>query len=94
MVEWRLNFIVEDDDSSLRFRHLFLTFQADVAVHSVEISHDSSEPNCQSLVVFFKEGFDRPNNRRLQHCDKVYGTPPVEKKSRYQRLLEDNFFDN
>ncbi len=93
MTEWHLNFIVEPGESELRVRHLFLTFQADDAVERVEISIDSTEPGSQSLIVFFKEGFERPENRRLHHCDKVYGTPPVPRKSRYQRLLEDKFFD-
>jgi hypothetical protein len=93
MVEWHLKFIVEPGEAELRFRHLFLTLQADVAVERVEISIDASAPEAQSLLVFFKEGWDRPENRRLHHCDKVYGTLPVTRKSRYDRLLEDKFFD-
>lgn len=93
MLEWRLNFIVEPGESELRFRHILHTFQADAAVERVEVSNDITEPGSQSLIVFFKEGQERPENRRLHHCDKVYGTAPVTRRSRYQRLLDDEIFD-
>jgi hypothetical protein len=48
----------------------------------------------RTLVVRFSEGYDRPENRALQHCDKVYGSTPVTRKSRYQRLLDDDLFDS
>ncbi len=92
-MEWHLKFVVEAGEAELRFRHLFHTFQADEAVERVEVSSDSAEPDAQSIIVTFKEGRDRPDNRRLQHCDKVYGTTPLTRKSRYLRLLEDKFFD-
>jgi hypothetical protein len=94
MTEWHLKFVVEPGEAELRFQHMRLTFQADPAVEVVEVSSNSSEPEAQTLIVRFKEGHDKPENRRLQHCDKVYGSVPITQKSRYQRLLDDNFFDD
>ena len=94
MAEWHLKFFVEPGEAELRFRHLFRTFQADDHVESVEISVDSTQPGAHGIRVVFKPGYDKPANQRLHHCDKVYGTLPSERKSRYERLLADDFFDD
>lgn len=94
MAEWNLKFFVEPGEAELRFRHLYSTLQSDAHVEFVEISTDSTQPGAHGIRVVFKQDHDKPENQRLHHCDKVYGTLPSERKSRYERLLEDDFFDD
>lgn len=94
MVEWNLKFFVEAGEAELRFRHLVHTFQNDANVALVEISTNSTDPDEHRLLVRFKEGVDKPDNRRLHHCNQVYATTPITRKSRYERLLADDFFED
>lgn len=89
---WHLQFYVEPGEAELRFRHLTSSFQADRAVESVEVSSDNTEPETRRLTITFKGDYDQPENRNLRYCDKIFGAAPIMRKSRYDRLLADDFF--
>ena len=90
---WTLRFLAQDDEAVLKFRHTLKVLLADPNVREVETSQNSAEPGVHSLTVHFAEGATGPKNRVLQTLDKIHGTSPIWRKSRYQVILEDALFD-
>lgn len=93
-VEWHLVFLAADEEAKLRLRHLLGMLQEDPHVKEVETSDNLSEPEARGLIVRFHPDKDAPHNRAIQHLDKVYGTLPTIRRSKYARLMDDPEFDD
>lgn len=85
-IVWSLHFIIEDDEARLRFQHIWESFKGDANVSEVELSHNADEA-LHILIVKFKPGKNQPDNRDLHHYGVIHGEAPIQRSSRYERLL-------
>jgi len=92
-LEWHLIFVIEEPEAELRFRHIVKSLQEDLHVQEVEVSSSPSEPTNHGLIVRFRAGKKQPAARNLHHLDRIHGTSPLVRRSRYDRIMgeEDPF---
>lgn len=71
-MEWNLVFRAEDREAKERLRWIWAALTGDPYVEKVE-EYGIGSPNCTHLKVQFTSGHIQPQNRTLQHLDKIHG---------------------
>lgn len=74
MLFWDLIFHTEDEESTLRVRHIESTLNHDPHVRYVE-EYGIARPHTRHLRVWFSEGCKAPKNRAMQHLHQIYSEP-------------------